>query len=238
MPKWLNTAILLAVAAILTRLIPFSSLFRNLNTMIHEFGHAIVALATSGTVSQIQLNANHSGVTYGVTYSNWASILVSLSGYMLASLFAVLLFYGYVKRQQKQGLILVSAIALVMLVFYVHHGFGVVWLIGFIAVNVLMMFAWEKLRNFYYLLLCFLTLEESITSPLYLAWLSIVSPSQAGDAANLARSTFVPAIGWSILFSAFALLCAGWAIRLFAAGAYEPWRSKRSKPAKTARAGR
>ncbi len=216
MPKWAKTVLYLLVAAVLTRLIPFSSLFRNLNTMIHEFGHAVVALVTKGRVAAIDLNANHSGATYVTTYSDWSSILVSLAGYMSASLFAVLMFYGYYKRQQKQGLILMTAVALIMLILYVHDGFGVVWLIGFIALNALMYFVWEPARNFYYLLLCFLTLEESILSPLYLAWASVVSPGAAGDAALLARETFVPAIGWSILFVAFSLLCANWAIRLFA----------------------
>ncbi|NGZ74913.1 M50 family metallopeptidase [Saccharibacillus alkalitolerans] len=216
MPKWAKTVLYLLAAAVLTRLIPFSSLFRNLDTMIHEFGHAVVALATSGRVSQIDLNADHSGVTYVTTYSTWSSIVVSLAGYMSASLFAVLMFYGYYKRQQKQGLILMTAVALIMLILYVHQGFGVVWLIGFIAVNAVMYFIWEPARNFYYLLLCFLTLEESVISPLYLVWASVTSPRAAGDAALLARETFVPAIGWSILFVAFSLLCANWAIRLFA----------------------
>lgn len=216
MPKWAKLVLYLLVAAVLTRLIPFSSLFRNLNTMIHEFGHAVVALATSGHVSSIDLNANHSGATYVMTYSTWSSILVSLAGYISASLFAVLLFYGYYKKQQKQGLILMTAVALIMLILYVHDGFGVVWLIGFIALNALMYFVWEPLRNFYYMLLCFLTLEESITSSLYLAWVSVTSPRAAGDAALLAQDTFVPAIGWSILFVAFSLLCANWCIRLFA----------------------
>ncbi|GGN98770.1 M50 family metallopeptidase [Saccharibacillus kuerlensis] len=217
MPKWAKMALYLLIAAILTRLIPFSSLFRNLNTMIHEFGHAVVALATSGQVSGIDLNANHSGVTYVTTYSTWSSILVSLAGYTSASLFAVLLFYGYYKRQQKQGLIIMTAVALIMLIMYVHQGFGLIWLIGFIALNAVMYFAaWEPLCNFYYLLLCFLTLEESIFSSLYLAWLSVTSPRSAGDAALLAQTTFVPAIGWSILFVAFSLLCASWALRLFA----------------------
>lgn len=215
MPKWAKTVLYLLVAAVLTRLIPFSSLFRNLDTMIHEFGHAVVALATSGRVLQIDLNADHSGVTYTMTNSTWSAILVSLAGYLSASLFAVLMFYGYYKKQQKQGLILMTAVALIMLILYVHQGYGVVWLIGFIAVNVFMYFIWEPARNFYYLLLCFLTLEESVISPLYLAWSSITSPRFAGDAANLARETYVPAIGWSILFVAFALLCANGSIRLF-----------------------
>ncbi|WP_172200382.1 M50 family metallopeptidase [Saccharibacillus qingshengii] len=215
MPKWAKTVLYLLIAAVLTRMIPFSSLFRNLDTMIHEFGHAIVALATSGRVSGINLNANHSGVTYVTTFSTWSSILVSLAGYMSASLFAVLLFYGYYKRQQKQGLILMTAVALIMLVLYVHDGFGVIWLIGFIALNALMYFVWEPARNFYYMLLCFLTLEESVFGSLYLAWLSITSPRSAGDAALLAQETFIPAIGWAILFVAFSLLCANWAIQLF-----------------------
>lgn len=64
MNKWLKTLLFLAGSALLTRFIPFSSLFRNLDTMFHEFGHALVTLLLSGSVLRIELYPDHSGVTY------------------------------------------------------------------------------------------------------------------------------------------------------------------------------
>lgn len=215
MNKWLKTILLLVGSAILTRLIPFSYVFRTVDTMIHEFGHALVTLLTSGRVLAIQLNADHSGVTYSTTTSHWMSVLVGLAGYTLASLSAVLLFYWMNKRREKWGLVLLIAIALVMLVMYVHQGYGVFWLVGFIILNIVMMALPPALRNIYYGLLAFLTLEESVVGPLYLVVLSLTGKGRAGDASNLASWTSVPAVFWALLFLAFSLVCAKIAFSLF-----------------------
>lgn len=215
MNKWLKTILFLAGSAFLTRLIPFSSLFRNLDTMIHEFGHALMTLVLSGSVLRIELYADHSGVTYSAIQDGGRAILVSLSGYLLASLFALLLFYLYSKGRHDWGLILATGVALIMLVLYVRGSFGMMWLSGFITLNVLMLALWKKLSKYYYLLLAFLTLEESVMGSFFLVYAAALSPSRAGDASNLARMTPIPAIFWAILFFMFSLLCAKWALGLF-----------------------
>lgn len=82
-----------------------------------------------------------------------------------------------------------TAIALIMLVLYVRGGFGMMWLTGFIALNLAMMFLWPKISKYYYLFLAFLTLEESVMGTLFLVSSAAFTPSRAGDAANLARLT-------------------------------------------------
>lgn len=218
MNKWLKTLLFLAGSVLLTRIIPFSGLFRNLDTMIHEFGHALVTLLLSGHVLRIELYADHSGVTYSAIGAGAKAILVSLAGYPLASLFSLLLFYLYRKNLVKWGLLLATGIALVMLALYVRGGFGVIWLTGFIALNLAMVFLWPKVGKYYYLFLAFLTLEESVTGTIFLVTTAALSPSRAGDAANLARMTPMPAIFWALLFVLFALLCANWALGLFFKG--------------------
>lgn len=227
MNKWLNTILLLIASAVLTRLIPFSSLFRNLDTMIHEFGHAIITLITSGQVSRIELNADHSGVTYTTISSTWSGLPIGLAGYMGSSIFVIVLFYLYHKRRQREGILLTGIIALIMLVLYVHDGFGLYWLIGFIIVSGLMIIAPEWLRNGYYFVILFLTLEESVLSSVSILWLSITTPSAAGDATGLASQFGIPAVIWGVIFAAFALWCAHRSLQLF-------WRKR--KPA-IARAG-
>lgn len=91
-----KTVVFLVVAAVLTRVIPFSSFFRNVDTLVHEFGHAIVTLLVSGKVLYIHLFADHSGVTYSSAAAHsWRFILIALAGYIVSTVFAVLLFYGH-----------------------------------------------------------------------------------------------------------------------------------------------
>lgn len=215
MNKWLKTLLFLAGSALLTRFIPFSSFFRNLDTMFHEFGHALMTLLLSGNVLRIELYSDHSGVTYSAIAAGGKAILVSLAGYPLASLFALLLFYLYSRDKRQWGLILASLVALVMLLLYVRGSFGMIWLSGFILLNAAMLFLWPKVSKYYYLFLAFLTLEESVMGTLFLMSASVVTPSRAGDAANLARLTILPAFVWALLFFLFALLCAKWALGFF-----------------------
>lgn len=218
MSNWLKTILFLLGSAFLTRLIP-TSFFRNLDTMIHEFGHAVATLALSGKVMYIELFADHSGVTYSAVTSNWSLFPIALAGYTSASLFALFLFRSYAGERQRLGLQIITLIAAISLVLFVRNEFGMMWLIGFIVLNVLMLaFAPRWMRNFYYLLLAFLTLEESVFGPLSLIVYALHNPAQAGDATNLARLSGIPSLFWAIVFSLFALWCAKRAIQSFAGG--------------------
>ncbi len=214
--KWLKTALYLVASVFLTRLIPFSSFFRNLDTMVHEFSHALVTLLLSGRVLSIELHSDHSGVTYSRLASEWSSLPVSLAGYVGASLFALLLFYLYHRGLQRLGLGLVTALAAITLILYVHTGFGVVWLIGFIALSGLMIWVRpEWIRNFYYLLIAFLSLEESAMGPISLVLYALNDSSRAGDASNLQELTGIPALLWALLFVAVSLGCVTRALHYF-----------------------
>lgn len=216
MKKWLVTVLCLIGSFLLTHLIPFSSFFRNLYTMIHESGHALTTLLLSGKVHFIYLFSDHSGVTYSSVTESWKLIPLALSGYMSASLFAVFLFDQYRRGRQRQTLTILSVIALVCLVLFVRNWFGGLWIVGFIVLNVVAIaFFNEKFRNLYYLFISFLTLEESVFGTLYLFALASNNPDAAGDAALLARSTSIPAIVWALLFMLFAFWTAKMAIQRF-----------------------
>jgi hypothetical protein len=211
-----KTVLFLLVSAILTRFIPFSSYFRNVDTLVHEFGHAIVTLLLSGKVMYIVLNADHSGVTYSSITKQWALVPVSLAGYMTASLFAWLLFRLHAAGRQRTGLQVLTLVAAAALVLFVRNAFGIAWLGGFLVLTVAVLaFAPRWLRNGYFLLIAFLSLEESVVGPLSLTMMAYTTPGQAGDATNLAQSTPLPAVFWAGLFSLFALWCATRALRNF-----------------------
>lgn len=227
MKHWGKTVVFLAVAAVLTRVIPFSSFFRNVDTLVHEFGHAIVTLLVSGKVLYIHLFADHSGVTYSSAAAHsWRFILIALAGYTVSTVFAVLLFYGYARGKQQTGLTAILVVTAISLLFFVRNGYGVMWCIGFLLLTAAICFCpWPWLRQGYYLLVAFIALVESVLGPVFLLILAVQNPGQAGDAANLARLTPVPAALWALLFTAVALIGARECLRLF----LHPRKSPRSR---------
>jgi hypothetical protein len=217
MSNWVKTILFLIGSALLTHWIP-SSFFRNLDTMVHEFGHAVVTLALSGQVQRIELYANHSGVTLSAISQarSWSIIPVALAGYTTASVFAWFLFSAFARGKQQIGFLVMIAISTISLLLFVRNGFGIMFLIGFIALTIIMMAIPLKwLRNFYYLLLAFLCLEESVFGPIYLIQAASRNTRQAGDATNLALHTGVPTMVWAIIFTLFALWCAKRAVQAF-----------------------
>jgi hypothetical protein len=231
MSKWLLTVLFLIGSAFLTHLIPFSSFFRYLDTTIHEFGHALVTLLLSGKVMYIELYADHSGVTKSLMTRSWSIIPVALAGYMAASLFAWLLFALNARDLHRRGLLFVTLMAMLSLVLFVRNGYGMVWLAGFIALNlVVMLWGGRTLTRWYYLLVAFLTLEESVFGPFSLLMLAMERPGRAGDASLLAQETVVPALVWAALFMVFALWCAKRALECFFGGSRRPKKAWRSMP--------
>ncbi|MCR8643480.1 M50 family metallopeptidase [Paenibacillus sp. N1-5-1-14] len=212
----MKTILFLIGTAILTHFIPFSAFFRNVDTLIHESGHALMTLVLSGDVQYIHLFADHSGVTLSTVRGAWRFIPISLAGYIISALFTVLLFYLYKINRQKLGLVILTILTLLVLVLFVRNEFGVIWCAGFIILNVAAyMISWTWLRNLYFALIAFISLVESVVGPVYLLTQSIMQPARAGDATNLSEATMLPAFVWSLLFTIIALWCASRSIRFF-----------------------
>jgi len=216
MSKWLLTVLFLVGSAFLTRLIPFSLFFRYVDTMVHEFGHAVTALLLAGRVLSIELYPDQSGVTLTVLSEPWVLLPVALSGYMAASLFAWLLFYLDSKGQHRKGLGIAALVAIVMLGLFVRNGYGMLWLTGFVLL-LLVMLIWggRRVSRWVYWLIAFLSLEESVMGPLTLLIMAWNDPAQAGDATSLARATAVPALVWAGWFLFFSLWCAKHSLQHF-----------------------
>ncbi|MFC4597388.1 M50 family metallopeptidase [Cohnella hongkongensis] len=213
---WLKVALFLGIAAFLTRLIPFSDFFRNVDTLIHEMFHALATLLLSGDVQYIHLYSDQSGLTYSAYAGQWKSIPISLAGYVGSALFALLLFYLHSRRRERAGLIAIAAIAVLGLVLFVRNGFGAAWCAGFAALTILVVvLSRPGLIKGYYLLVAFICLVESVISALIILAMSLQNPAAAGDATLLDRATHIPALFWGLLFAVFSLLCARGSIKLF-----------------------
>jgi len=208
MNNWLKTILLIIAAAVVTRFLPFSAYFRNVNTFIHELGHAVVTLLSSGHVVFIHLFADHSGVTYSSLPDSWRIIPVSLAGYIAASVFVLLLFRWYARGKQQLGLAVLTVLAAIGLMVFVRNEFGMVWCAGFIGLSaVALVVKWPQVRDAYYLFIGFICLVESVLTPLMLLVIAIREPQSAGDATNLEAVTGIPAIAWAIVFLLIALWC-------------------------------
>ncbi|MNL23178.1 hypothetical protein D3C87_1445520 [compost metagenome] len=106
--------------------------------------------------------------------------------------------------------------AVVSLAVFVRNGYGMMWLTGFIALNVVVLLWGNKtITKWYYLVLAFLTLEESVSGALYILILALNRPGQAGDASLLAQASGIPAPVWGVWFILFALWCAKRALQSF-----------------------
>jgi hypothetical protein len=223
MIKWSKTILYILGSAILAHFLPFSSFFKNIDTLIHEFGHAVMTLVLSGSVMSIALYSDQSGVTRSAVSNGWSMLPIGLAGYMTASLFTWYLFASYAKGKQRSGLIAITIIAAATLVLFVRNGYGFTWLIGFIALNVVvLMFAGKGISRFYYLLIAFLSLEESVFGPVWLNFSAVLHSGRAGDASLLSQTTSVPALVWSLWFTLFAAWCAKRAITAFVGRAKNP----------------
>jgi hypothetical protein len=218
MIKWSKTILYVFISAVAAHWLPFSSFFKNVDTLVHEFGHAMVTLALSGQVMSIELYADHSGVTRSAVANHWTMVPIALAGYMTASLFTWFLFAAYAQGRYKAAVGVTTAVAAAALLLFVRNGSGSGWLLGFILLNVLVLvFAGHRISRFYLLAIAFLSLEESVFGPVWLNFAALLKPEQAGDAAVLSQFTPMPAIVWTIWFTLFAFWCAKRAVGAFAA---------------------
>jgi hypothetical protein len=124
------------IAVTISVILPFVPLaryvllpFTYLNTHLHEIFHALAAVATGGSVANIQVFANGEGVTR--TYGGFGPI-ISSAGYVGASLFGSIMIIGASKANNaRTWLRLLGMILLVVNVVWVR-GDWVGWITGFV----------------------------------------------------------------------------------------------------------
>jgi len=207
---WFNIPViyyLLVLALILPRIPYIGKLFNIINTLIHEFGHALMALLLQGRVYSIEIFGDTSGSATTQTKNKISSFLVSISGYLFASSFAWLSFYLLSAGLHQYYIIGLSALFLVILLLWVRNRFGIIWILTFCVLNSFFIF-YLKSDIFTYLIATFyatIILVESLFSTLILLYLSIFKHKESGDALNLQKITHIPAFFWAAIFAAYAI---------------------------------
>ncbi|GGF17125.1 hypothetical protein GCM10010954_14740 [Halobacillus andaensis] len=198
----LQIIISLILAFLLTQAPLIGKYFAMINTMIHETGHSLVALLTGGEVRTISLFPNTSGVTM-TGHSSWVSqLLTSLSGYVFASFIGYFFFYLIIKGHYRWMVYILLALLLINVLFWVRNLYGVFWLVTFGAGFIwLLRTGHQTIIQYVLVFIACLVMVEAVSSAFEIMLLSLFSPSQAGDAANLARIVpFVPAPIFGLMF--------------------------------------
>ncbi|MFJ5715289.1 M50 family metallopeptidase [Neobacillus sp. NPDC093127] len=172
-----------------------------INTLIHESGHALIALL-GGNVERISLFMNSEGATYS-NQSTWiGSFFTSLAGYTFASFMAFLSFLLIGRKRQTILIDILLAFIFLNLIFWVRNPYGIFWLCSFaVAFLFLLIKGSQTVRDHLLLLIASILLVDSVQSAYEILYISVIQPDGAGDAANLAQLTVIfPAPIWGMFF--------------------------------------
>lgn len=178
--------------------------------LLHEIGHAAVALATGGEVVQIAITPAEGGLC---ECPGGSAFLTLSAGYLGSLFWGALLFAGAVGRPNLSRwlMAIVGAIVLFTTLFFVGNGFGILFGSAFGAAMVI------GARYFNVSVNRWILAGLGLTSCLY-AILDIKSdvlerPHLPSDAHMLAELTGVPTVAWGLLWIAVATLVSGALVR-------------------------
>lgn len=196
--------IFVALAFILPKIPVIGKFFNMINTLIHELGHALMAIPFDGSVKKIELFKDTSGATTISCKNKTGSFIVSISGYLFAAIFSYFSFYLIHVGYQKGFLFMITLIAIFTLILWVRNSYGVIWIILFSAINGYIIYLNDPYYiNLLTLLYATFIAVESLSSSFIILYLSLTNKQQAGDATILAKQTKIPAFVWGLLFAAF-----------------------------------
>ncbi len=199
--------LLFSLALLLVRIPIIGKVVKVFYTMIHELGHAIMTVITSGEIISISLFADTSGNTITKSKSKFGQFLIAIAGYPVAAIMAFVFFYLIHKGKTNVVLFIFASIALVELVFWIRNIYGILWLIAFVIL-LLLVYRMEVELYSYAITVFFssVLLIESIISTVQLLFISIKKPLNAGDAANLKIITYIPAFFWAFFFFSISVI--------------------------------
>ncbi|MFP7300026.1 M50 family metallopeptidase [Neobacillus niacini] len=214
----------LGLAFVLINIPIIGDYIRLINTVIHESGHAFIALF-GGNVESISLYMNGDGVTHG-TKSMWIiDFITCAAGYLFSSFVAYISFWLIKKKRHTLLIDMLLALIVINFILWVRNPFGLFWLASFgVIFLALLIKGSQKVIHNLVLLIASIILVESVSTGYDIFIISLMQPHAAGDATNLSQlTTFIPPQGWGILFFVQALffIILGFRKGLFSIGAEE-----------------
>jgi len=174
---------------------------RNVITIVHEAGHALVALLAGRRLSGIRLHSDTSGLTLtrGKPHGP-GMVCTALAGYVAPSLLG-LLFAALVGADRVAGLLIVCAVLLLGVLIMVRNAFGVfsVLVTGAVLVGVSWVATDDIQSAFAYVITWFLLLG-GIRPVFELQRKRWRRRARDSDADQLARLTGAPGVFWVAMF--------------------------------------
>ncbi|MEW6126761.1 MAG: M50 family metallopeptidase [Acidobacteriota bacterium] len=198
---------LASVFTLILWFIPFAEVItypvRLFVTFIHEAGHALATVLSLGSVHQIELYTDGSGVTETM---GGMRLLISSAGYLSTIFFGAGILLLLRKQKYAKPLALITA-ALLVMVTVLWGGNILAWAVGMILGGALLGLAFKGKPGVAHFVMSFLGVQ-SILNALYdlrtLLYLSAFT-KESTDAANMSIATggFIPpifwALGWSLI---------------------------------------
>ena len=130
----LLSLIFAAIIFLALNLVPFGGLiqwpFSIITTFVHEMGHGLAAIFTGGTLTQIEIYSNGSGLARVQTISGWRQAVIAAGGLLAPSLIGSLFIIAGKNQQISSRVFLVFALFLfICCVFWIRSLFGLLILL-------------------------------------------------------------------------------------------------------------
>jgi len=173
-------------------------------TFLHEFGHALGAIITGGSVENFDINQDASGLTAS-RGGNRAIIL--MGGYIGSAILGNLLFYIGAKKEKysKAAIYVIAALMILVAGLWVRDLFAIGFLVVF-AVGLLLIAKYTKIDQ---IILMFLGLASI---------LHIIQDFNVGPSSDLAAYAdlfvLIPATVWMYVWLIVVVLLFVWNIRI------------------------
>jgi len=176
-----------------------------LNTHIHELCHALAAIATGGSVKEILVYQDGSGLT--PVFGGWLPVVAS-AGYVGSSLVgAAMIFFSRSERGARATLIVLAVSLSLSMILYVRGDWvGVVS--GFAWIGILIALAKFLKPGSAIFASQFIGVMQCLNagySILTLLKITAVTEIQS-DAALMQKATMVPAMVWAVCWAALSLI--------------------------------
>ncbi|NIH87523.1 M50 family metallopeptidase [Amycolatopsis granulosa] len=183
-------------------------LARNVVTIVHEAGHALVAVLAGRRLQGIKLHSDTSGVTLSRGKPEGPGmVLTALAGYpapgMLGLVFASLLAAGRIT-----ALLVLAALLLLGVLVMVRNAYGVLSVVltaGGLAVVALL--AGPEVQAWFVYLITWFLLLGALRPVVELQMKRRRGAARDSDADQLARLTEVPAALWMLMLAVIAITC-------------------------------
>lgn len=197
--------ILAGISILLYRIPLIDKILRTFHTMLHESGHAFMALLTGGKNHRMELQPNMSGVTITESTNKIQQFFIALAGYPFASAFACAGFYLVLNNTTGIFHIVLLGITILQLLLNIRNTYGIIWSLAVISLLLLELLKMPELMWATGVIICSVILFESLIMAGYILYLSFTNHKNAGDAFNIQRLTHIHSGFWGLLFFAQAV---------------------------------